>query len=222
LLGGTGARIRGHVRFEGRDLERLAPRELRRTRRRMQIVFQDPYASLNPRRTVGDAIALPLRVHGLTSNRAEEARRVRRLLEEVGLDPETRSRYPHEFSGGQRQRIAVARALALEPSLLILDEAVSALDVSVQAQVLNLLKDLQERHGLTYVFISHDLSVVKFMSDTMAVMRAGRIVEQGPAEAIYAAPHDPYTRRLIEAVPKDDLDHLRARQAARRAVLGIA
>jgi peptide/nickel transport system ATP-binding protein len=207
----------GQVLFEGRDLAHVPPKELRQMRRRMQIVFQDPYSSLNPRMTVGDMIAEPMEVHRLFRTKRERMEKVASLLVEVGLQPGHMNRYPHEFSGGQRQRISVARALALDPSFVICDESVSALDVSVQAQVLNLLKDLQEKHNLAYIFISHDLSVVKFMSDTMAVMKDGKIVEAGSAESIYASPQDPYTKRLIDAVPKGDLASLRRRHVARRA-----
>ena len=201
LLDGSGAKIEGRVRFEGIDLSELQGSELRQTRRRMQIIFQDPYSSLNPRMTVGDMIAEPMEVHGIYKTKKERTENVGRLLVEVGLKESHMNRYPHEFSGGQRQRISVARALALDPAFIIQDESVSALDVSVQAQVLNLLKDLQEKHNIAYVFISHDLSVVKFMSDTMAVMKDGVIVEVGPADAIYASPHEAYTKRLIAAVP---------------------
>jgi peptide/nickel transport system ATP-binding protein len=207
----------GKVEFEGRDLSTVPSREFRALRRNLQIIFQDPYSSLNPRMTVGDMIAEPLEVHRLLRTKAERNDRVVRLLEEVGLQADHMNRYPHEFSGGQRQRISIARALALEPRFIVCDEAVSALDVSVQAQVLNLLRDLQEKHGLTYIFISHDLSVVKFMSDTMAVMKDGKIVEMGPAEAIYADPREEYTRRLIDAVPKSDVASIRARRADRLA-----
>jgi peptide/nickel transport system ATP-binding protein len=186
-------------------------------RRDLQIIFQDPYSSLNPRLTVEQALTEPMKVHGVGSNAVERRERAAALLEEVDLKPEYLRRYPHEFSGGQRQRICIARTLSLEPRFVICDESVSALDVSVQAQVLNLLKRLQETRGLTYIFISHDLSVVKFMSDVMAVMEGGKIVEIGPSEEIYAHPHMPYTRKLIEAIPKDDLDHIRRRQEQRVA-----
>jgi peptide/nickel transport system ATP-binding protein len=209
----------GVVRFEGRDVGALRGADLRRTRQRMQIIFQDPYSSLNPRMTVGDMIAEPMEVHRLHGTRQERMDRVAQLLVEVGLEPGHMNRYPHEFSGGQRQRVSIARALALNPAFLILDEAVSALDVSVQAQVLNLLRELQENHVLTYIFISHDLSVVEFMSDVMAVMKDGKIVEMGPANEIYTAPKDPYTQRLIDAVPKGDLAHLRARRKERLAAI---
>ena len=187
----------GEVSFRGRVLTAADAGQIRR---QAQIVFQDPYTSLPPRMRVGDVIADPLRIHKL-GDRATIERTVHRLMGEVGLDPRRANQYPFQFSGGQRQRIGIARALAVNPSLLLLDEAVSALDVSVQAQVLNLLKDLQARHGLTYLFISHDLGVVRFMSDRVAVMYLGKIVEQGPAAAVYERPLHPYTRALISAVP---------------------
>jgi peptide/nickel transport system ATP-binding protein len=210
----------GQVWYGGKDLAHVPPKELRGLRRHLQIIFQDPYSSLNPRMTVGDMLSEPMEVHGLIKSKGERTDRVASLLKEVGLLPEHMNRYPHEFSGGQRQRISIARALALEPSFIICDESVSALDVSVQAQVLNLLKDLQEKHGLTYIFISHDLSVVKFMSDTMAVMKDGKIVEMGAAHEIYAAPREEYTRRLIDAVPRIDVAKIRERRQRRRAGAG--
>ena len=212
-----GVKVEGKVLFEGRDVFGLDPKEFRDLRRHMQIIFQDPYSSLNPRMTVGDMIAEPMEVHGLFATKRERTERVAELLVETGLQANHMNRYPHEFSGGQRQRISVARALALNPSFIVCDESVSALDVSVQAQVLNLLKDLQETHGLTYIFISHDLSVVKFQSDTMAVMKDGKIVEAGIADDIYANPVEAYTKRLIDAVPRDDLDHIQVRLAQRAA-----
>ena len=212
-----GVKVSGEVHYEGTDLFTLSNREFRPMRRRMQIIFQDPYSSLNPRMTVGDMIAEPMDVHKIIKTKRERTERVAELLVEVGLLAEHMNRYPHEFSGGQRQRISIARALALEPEFIVCDESVSALDVSVQAQVLNLLKDLQEKRGLTYIFISHDLSVVKFMSDTMAVMNAGKIVEMGDADAIYANPSEAYTARLIDAVPSDDLEKIRQRKAERQA-----
>jgi peptide/nickel transport system ATP-binding protein len=171
-------------------------------RRRIQIVFQNPYASLNPRRTIGRTLTEPMRIHGLGANEAERYERARRLLERVGLPRDSLSRFPHEFSGGQRQRIAIARALAVEPEVLICDEPVSALDVSVQATVLNLLLDLQESLGLAYVFISHDLAVVKYMSDEVLVMREGEVVERGTPEAIFHSPQHDYTRKLLAAIPR--------------------
>jgi ABC-type glutathione transport system ATPase component len=181
----------------------------------MQIVFQDPYASLNPRMTVGRIVAEPLQTHGIGNRRTRRAA-VARLLELVGFDPAYTNRYPHEFSGGQRQRIGIARALALSPKLIVCDEPVSALDVSIQAQILNLLKDLQRDLGLTYLFIAHDLAAVRGMSDTIAVMRGGTIVEQGPAERVYSRPESDYTRALLAAVPVPDPERMQERKAERR------
>jgi oligopeptide/dipeptide ABC transporter ATP-binding protein len=193
----------GEVRFGGRDVLAMNPSELRAVRREMQIIFQDPVSSLNPRMTVGAAIREGMTIHRLAEG-AEADKRVRRLLEEVGLRAEYATRYPHEFSGGQRQRIGIARALAVEPKFIVCDEPVSALDVSVQAQVINLLRDLQKERGLTYLFIAHDLSVVKHMSDRVAVMYLGKIVELAKAEDLYAAPTMPYTQALLSAVPVAD------------------
>jgi oligopeptide/dipeptide ABC transporter ATP-binding protein len=200
----------GTVRFGGEDVFALRPPELRRMRRRMQIIFQDPYASLNPRLSVGRAVREGIEVHHLAP-RPEADRRVRQLLEEVGLPADAAARYPHEFSGGQRQRVGIARALAVEPEFVVCDEPVSALDVSVQAQVLNLLADLQARHGLAYLFISHDLAVVRHIAPEVAVMYLGRIVESGPSDAIYQRPLHPYTRALLSAVPVPDPKTRRAR-----------
>jgi len=199
----------GKVHYQGTDLARLSSRALRTMRRQLQIIFQDPYGSLNPRMTVETALIEPMRLHAVGTSRTDRVDRAVALLEEVDLEPAHLRRYPHEFSGGQRQRICIARALTVQPEFLVCDESVSALDVSVQAQVLNLLKDLQERRNLTYIFISHDLSVVKFMSDMMAVMNEGRIVEFGPSEVIYANPQQVYTQKLIEATPNDDIDYIR-------------
>jgi len=193
----------GSVRFDGIDLATLGPARLRKMRRRMQIIFQDPYGSLDPRMTVGSIISEPIETHQLATGRAKHER-VAELLTLVGLNPNFAQRYPHEFSGGQRQRIGVARALAVEPEFIVCDEPISALDVSIQAQVLNLLTDLRERLGLTYLFVAHDLSVVKHISDRVAVMYLGRIVEIGPPASLYSAPGHPYTRALLSAVPVPD------------------
>jgi oligopeptide/dipeptide ABC transporter ATP-binding protein len=187
----------GEIRFRG---ESVTLANAQHVRRHIQIVFQDPYSSLPPRMPIGDIVGDPLKMHGIGDRQTIE-QRVRQLLMEVGIDPTRMNEYPFQFSGGQRQRIGIARALAIEPSLVLLDEAVSALDVSVQAQVLNLLKDVQERRGLSYIFISHDLSVVRYMSDRIAVMYLGRIVEHGPATEVVERPLHPYTRALLSAVP---------------------
>jgi peptide/nickel transport system ATP-binding protein len=192
----------GKILYEGTDLSSADEKTLKDLRKKIQIIFQDPYASLNPRMMVGTAIMEPMSVYGIGTNSAERKARTIDLLEQVGLLPEHFYRYPHEFSGGQRQRICIARALAVEPSFLVCDEVVSALDVSIQAQVLNLLRSLREKHGLTYIFISHDLSVVKFMSDRILVMKDGKIVESGPADEIYFNPQALYTQALIAAIPK--------------------
>jgi len=207
--------VHGDVRFDGVDVRALNRSDLRKLRSRMQIIFQDPYGSLNPRMTIESAITEPMVIQRLGKSRRDRRDRAVAYLEEVGMQAAHLRRYPHEFSGGQRQRICIARALAVEPEFVICDESVSALDVSVQAQVLNLLKELQEKHQLTYIFISHDLSVVKFMADMMAVMHDGKIIEFGPSEAIYAAPREQYTRQLISATPRDSLECIRQRVAQR-------
>ncbi|MDH5244297.1 MAG: ATP-binding cassette domain-containing protein [Chloroflexota bacterium] len=193
----------GTVAFDGVDLGSLSSDALRKMRRRMQIIFQDPYGSLDPRMTVGSTVSEPIETHGLAAGQAKRDR-VAELLTLVGLDPAYVNRYPHEFSGGQRQRIGVARALAVEPEFIVCDEPISALDVSIQAQVLNLLTDLRSRLGLTYLFVAHDLSVVKHISDRVAVMYLGKVVEIGPPDQLYAAPGHPYTRALLSAVPVPD------------------
>ena len=195
----------GQIFFDGQDITNLKSSQMREIRKKMQIIFQDPYSSLNPRITVGDAIMEPLRVWNKGGkNNQERKQYVIDLMKEVGLDEEHYNRYPHEFSGGQRQRVCIARALALKPSVVVCDESVSALDVSVQAQVLNLLNDLKNKWGFTYIFISHDLSVVKFLADRLMIMRQGKVVEMGDADDIYANPQQEYTRNLIDAIPKVD------------------
>jgi len=194
----------GSVLFDGEDLTRLSAAELRSRRRHLQMIFQDPYASLNPRMSVGRILAEPIRAHGLRKTKREVDARVEELLELVGLNPNFVSRYPHEFSGGQRQRIGIARALAVEPEFIVCDEPVSALDVSIQAQVINLLEELQDRLGLTYLFIAHGLGVVKHISDRVAVMYLGKIVELGASEELYRRPRHPYTRALLSAAPIPD------------------
>ncbi len=206
----------GQVIFDGIDITNMPQKELRSQRKRFQIIFQDPYGSLNPRKTIETTIMEPMEAHGIGSGYEERREMVLDLLAKVGLPGrQYLNRYPHEFSGGQRQRICIARSLSLKPDLIICDESVSALDVSVQAQVLNLLKDLQAEMGLTYIFISHDLSVVKFMSDMMAVMNEGKFVEYGPSESIYENPQEAYTERLIAAIPLDSLDQIAMRQEQR-------
>ncbi len=200
----------GEIFFDGEPLLALGPRELRRRRRQMQMVFQDPYGSLNPRMRVGTIVGEGLAIHGI-GTRAERLDRVRQLLAMVELPPDAIDRYPHEFSGGQRQRIGIARALAVEPRFLVADEAVSALDVSIQAQILNLLQELQRRLGLTMLFIAHDLRIVEHVSDRVAIMYLGRIVETGPRSEIYTNPRHPYTRALLSAVPVPDPRHRKDR-----------
>ncbi len=200
----------GKIFFERKDLLRLEAEDMRHLRKDMQIIFQDPYSSLNPRITIGEAIMEPMQVHNILSNNKQRKEKVYELLKKVGLEEKQFNRYPHEFSGGQRQRVCIARALALNPKFIICDESVSALDVSVQAQVLNLLNDLKREFKFTYIFISHDLSVVKFMSDRMAVMNSGKIVELGDADLIYMNPQTEYTKNLINAIPKGQLEDIKA------------
>ena len=204
----------GDVVFDGRSIGKLGARALRPLRRQMQMIFQDPYASLNPRKRVGTIIGDPMRIHGI-GDRKERKEAVEELLEKVGLSPEHYNRFPHEFSGGQRQRIGVARALALRPKLIVADEPVSALDVSIQAQMVNLLEELQDEFGLTYVFIAHDLGVVRHVSDRIAVMYLGKLVELSPAEELYTRPIMPYTEALLSAVPDPGSRPRRAARANR-------
>jgi len=208
----------GTITYEGQDIAALGAGELKPLRREMQMIFQDPYSSLNPRKTVGTIIAEPFAIHELLKSEGEHKRTVQDLMDRVGLNPEHYNRYPHEFSGGQRQRIGIARALALNPKLIVCDEPVSALDVSIQAQILNLLKDLQRDFGLTYLFISHDLAVVRTMSDRIAVMNQGKLVEVGTAEQVYHHPKDEYTKALFAAVPVPDPQRQRERKAERARI----
>jgi peptide/nickel transport system ATP-binding protein len=191
----------GEAWFDGKNLLALSPSEFRPYKRRLQIIFQNPYASLNPRFTIGQILLEPMNIHGIGDGNGERADRAMELLKRVGLEPEAFYKYPHEFSGGQRQRIGVARCLTLKPDIIVCDESVSALDVSVQAQVLNLLQELQDEYRLSYIFISHDLSVVRYMSDEVLVMHDGEAVEYGNSDQIYRDPQHPYTRKLLEAIP---------------------
>jgi peptide/nickel transport system ATP-binding protein len=202
----------GNVWFEGQRLGGLSAAALRDVRRRMQVVFQDPYAALDPRMTVGDFVAEPLVIHGVAPNRGERRDRVAALFRRVGLDPAFMRRYPHEFSGGQRQRVGIARAIALGPSLIVADEPITALDVSIQAQVVNLFQDMQTEMGIAYLFIAHDLNMVRYLCRRVAVMLRGRIVEMGPTEQIFGDPLHAYTRSLLSAVPVPDPDVERGRQ----------
>ena len=202
----------GQIRFDGRDITTANRKSLQPLRRDMQMVFQDPFASLNPRKTVRQIVSAPLRLHGMAREEAEG--KVDELLERVGLAPEHARRFPHEFSGGQRQRIGIARALALQPRMIVLDEPVSALDVSVQAQIVNLLDDLQDEFGLAYLFVAHDLSVVRHVSDRIAVMYLGKLMEVSPSEALYSKPIHPYTQALLSAIPIPDPRENRARKRA--------
>jgi oligopeptide transport system ATP-binding protein len=205
----------GSVRFEGREIAGLSRRAMRPLRREMQMVFQDPYASLNPRKRVGQIVAEPLRLQGVAKG-AVLRREAQELLARVGLAPEHYDRFPHEFSGGQRQRIGIARAVALRPKLIVADEPVSALDVSIRAQIVNLLADLQEELGLTYIFVAHDIGIVRHVSDRIAVMHDGKIVEEGPADRVCNQPQDAYTKRLLAAVPIPDPREARSRRRAVR------
>ena len=207
----------GRILFEGVDLASLDERAMRAVRRRVQVIFQDPYSSLNPRMTIGEILAEPLKVHRIIPDAAKRAARIEELLTQVGLLPQHSRRYPHQLSGGQRQRVGIARALAMEPSLIICDEPVSALDVSIQAQIINLLEDLQKRLGLTYLFIAHDLSVVRHISDRVVVMYLGKIAEIADRKSLYEDPVHPYTRALLSAVPIPD-PRLEAQRT--RTVLG--
>jgi oligopeptide/dipeptide ABC transporter ATP-binding protein len=193
----------GEVTFEGRDVLALSPKELRQARRRMQLIFQDPYSSLNPRMTIGSIVSEPLKIHNIAKGKALQDQ-VDQLFMRVGLRPENQSRYPHEFSGGQRQRVGIARALALNPEFIVCDEAVSALDVSIQAQIMNLLRDLQQEFHLSYLFITHDLNVVQYLADRIAVMYVGKLAEVAPAEDLFANPKHPYTQALLSANPVPD------------------
>ncbi|MGH6943518.1 MAG: ATP-binding cassette domain-containing protein, partial [Geminicoccaceae bacterium] len=192
-------RSQGVIRFQGQDIQGGSSRRLRPLRRHMQVVFQDPFGSLSPRMSIGQIVEEGLKLHRLGGDRRGRREMVARVLEEVGLDPASQDRYPHEFSGGQRQRVAIARAIVLEPSFVVLDEPTSALDMSVQAQIVDLLRDLQARHGLAYLFISHDLRVVRALSDDVIVMRDGKVMEQGPAQQIFDHPTHPYTQALMAA-----------------------
>ena len=194
----------GEVLFKGQELTRLSGSEMRRMRREMAMIFQDPFASLDPRQTVGEIVGEPLDIHGLASNRRQRQDRIQELLHVVGLNPNFANRYPHEFSGGQRQRIGIARALAVDPSFIVCDEPISALDVSIQAQIINLLERLQDQFNLTYLFIAHDLSVVKHISDRIAVMYLGKVVEISGANELYRRPKHPYTASLLSAIPIPD------------------
>ena len=201
----------GKVFFQGKDVAEMSKHEIKDMRREMQFIFQDPYASLNPRMTIGEIVSEPMTIHGV-GTKEERIERVRELLDVVGLNPEHINRYPHEFSGGQRQRVGIARAFALKPKLIICDEPVSALDVSIQAQVLNLLKELQDKFGTAYLFIAHDLSVVQHISDRVAVMYLGKMVEVSDWKTLYSEPHHPYTQSLLSAVPVPDPDIQKTRK----------
>jgi oligopeptide/dipeptide ABC transporter ATP-binding protein len=192
----------GEIRYEGKDIAKLSSSEMRALRKELQIIFQDPFASLNPRMSIREILSEPFEIHGLHKNPAERRERIVELLKEVGLNPEAADRYPHEFSGGQRQRIGIARALALKPKLIVADEPVSALDVSIQSQILNLMMDLRDKYGLSYIFIAHDLAVIEHISDEIAVMYLGKIVEHTDSASLYARPLHPYTQALISSIPE--------------------
>lgn len=211
----------GSVRFEGHELTNLGPQSLKPWRRRMQIIFQDPYSALNPRMKVGAFVEEPLIVHRVGGGRSERMDRVAELFRRVGLDPSYMSRYPHEFSGGQRQRINIARAIALDPSFIVADEPITALDVSIQAQIVNLFQDLQDQLGLAYLFVAHDLSMVRYLCQRVAVMLRGRIVEIAPTEAIFSDARHPYTRSLLDAVPIPDPDRRRTHRTVFDAAANI-
>lgn len=192
----------GEILYEGKDISKISAEEMRALRRELQIIFQDPFASLNPRMSIREILSEPFEIHGLYTNPAERRAKIIELLKEVGLNPEAADRYPHEFSGGQRQRIGIARALALKPKLIVADEPVSALDVSIQSQILNLMMDLRDKYGLSYIFIAHDLAVIEHISDEIAVMYLGKIVEHTDSDQLYARPLHPYTRALISSIPE--------------------
>ncbi|NBO38759.1 dipeptide ABC transporter ATP-binding protein [bacterium] len=202
----------GEILYEGRDITKLKPEEMRALRKELQIIFQDPFASLNPRMSIREILSEPFEIHGMYKNPTEMRARVIELLKEVGLNPEAADRYPHEFSGGQRQRIGIARALALQPKLIVADEPVSALDVSIQSQILNLMMDLRDKYGLSYVFIAHDLAVIQHISDEIAVMYLGKIVEHTEANELYSHPLHPYTRALISSIPEPRVGGKKERQ----------
>jgi oligopeptide transport system ATP-binding protein len=211
----------GRIEFQGQNVMDLSPSRLRAMRRDMQLVFQDPFSSLNPRMTIGDALEEPLIVHRLF-DRVERKRKVAEMLEMVGLNPSYANRHPHEFSGGQRQRIGIARAIITRPKLVVADEAVSALDVSIQAQILNLLKDLQKEFGLSYLFVSHDLAVIRHMSDRIGVMYLGRMIESGSCENVFSAPKHPYTQALLAAIPREHPDQVRPRIVLQESIANPA
>lgn len=202
----------GEIIYEGKDIAKLSAQELRALRKDIQIIFQDPFASLNPRMSIREILSEPFEIHGLYKNPQERDAKIIELLKEVGLNPEAANRYPHEFSGGQRQRIGIARALALKPKLIVADEPVSALDVSIQSQILNLMMDLRDKYGLSYIFIAHDLAVIEHISDDIAVMYLGKIIEHTSAENLYEKPRHPYTQALISSIPEPTIDRTKTRK----------